>query len=75
VALISPMILSHLMAQIAQRRELSLVMEDLFTACGPEIPLPLRKTINPMHSVNKFADRKQVAALKGERDRQWGFLP
>ena len=63
--IISPMILSHLMAQIAQRRELSLVMEDLFTAGGPEI-LYRSQTDYPMHSVNNFADLEAVAALKGE---------
>lgn len=63
--IISPMILSHLMAQIAQRRELSLVIEDLFTAGGPEI-LYRSQADYPMHSVNNFADLEAVAALKGE---------
>jgi hypothetical protein len=63
--IISPMILSHLMAQIAQRRELSLVIEDLFTAGGPEI-LYRSQADYPMHSVNNFADLEAVAALNGE---------
>lgn len=64
-SLISPMILSHLMAQIAQRRELSLVFEELFTVGGTEIIYrPLHDY--PLHSVNNFADLEAVAALQGE---------
>lgn len=63
--LISPMVLSHLMAQIAQRRELSLVFEELFTVGGTEILYrPLHDY--PMHSINNFADLEAVAALQGE---------
>ncbi|MDO6822464.1 ion channel DMI1 [Marinobacter sp. 1_MG-2023] len=35
--LISPMILSHVLAQVALRRELRVVLEELFTAGGAEI--------------------------------------
>lgn len=35
--LISPMILSHVLAQVALRRELRVVLDDLFTAGGSEI--------------------------------------
>lgn len=35
--MISPMILSHLLAQVALRRELRVVMEELFTAGGAEV--------------------------------------
>jgi len=35
--LISPMILSHILAQVALRRELRLVLDELFTAGGAEI--------------------------------------
>ncbi len=35
--LISPMILSHILAQVALRRELRVVLDDLFTVGGPEI--------------------------------------
>ena len=36
-SIVSPMILSHLMAQIAQRRELGLMLEELFTTGGAQI--------------------------------------
>tara|TARA_R110001592_G_scaffold13740_2_gene62817 strand:- start:35833 stop:37809 length:1977 start_codon:yes stop_codon:yes gene_type:complete len=64
-SIISPMILSHLMAQIAQRRELGLVFEELFTVGGAEI---LYRNISdyPMQSVATFADLEAVAGLQGE---------
>lgn len=64
-SIISPMILSHLMAQIAQRRELGLVFEELFTVGGAEI---LYRDLNeyPMQSVTTFADLEAVAGLQGE---------
>ncbi len=64
-SIISPMILSHLMAQIAQRRELGLVFEELFTVGGAEI---LYRDLSeyPMQSVNTFADLEAVAGLQGE---------
>ena len=64
-SIISPMILSHLMAQIAQRRELRIVFEELFTAGGAEIVYRSQQDY-PMHSVNNFADLEAVAALQGE---------
>lgn len=64
-SIISPMILSHLMAQIAQRRELGLVFEELFTFGGAEI---LYRDLSeyPMQSVTTFADLEAVAGLQGE---------
>lgn len=64
-SIISPMILSHLMAQIAQRRELGLVFEELFTVGGAEI-IYREQTDYPMHSVTTFADLEAVAGLQGE---------
>ena len=64
-SIISPMILSHLMAQIAQRRELSLVFEELFTVGGAEI-IYRSQNDYPMHSITTFADLQEVAALHGE---------
>lgn len=64
-SIISPMILSHLMAQIAQRRELGLVFEELFTVGGPEI-IYREQSEYPMQSVTTFADLEAVAGLQGE---------
>lgn len=64
-SIISPMILSHLMAQIAQRRELGLVFEELFTVGGAEI-LYRHQSDYPMQSVTTFADLEAVAGLQGE---------
>ena len=64
-SIISPMILSHLMAQIAQRRELGLVFEELFTVGGPEI-IYREQNEYPMQSVTTFADLEAVAGLQGE---------
>ncbi|MEH6566277.1 MAG: ion channel DMI1 [Halopseudomonas sp.] len=64
-SIVSPMILSHLMAQIAQRRELGLMFEELFTTGGAEI---LFRQISDysMQSVTTFADLEAVVALQGE---------
>lgn len=64
-SIISPMILSHLMAQIAQRRELGHVFEELFTVGGPEI-IYREQGEYPMQSVTTFADLEAVAGLQGE---------
>jgi len=64
-SIISPMVLSHLMAQIAQRRELGLVFEELFTVGGAEI-IYRDQTDYPMQSVTTFADLEAVAGLQGE---------
>lgn len=64
-SIVSPMILSHLMAQIAQRRELGLMFEELFTTGGAEVTF--RKTTDySMQSVTTFADLEAVVALQGE---------
>lgn len=64
-SIVSPMILSHLMAQIAQRRELGLMFEELFTTGGAEVTF--RKTTDySMQSVTTFADLEAVIALQGE---------
>lgn len=64
-SIVSPMILSHLMAQVAQRRELGLMFEELLTTGGPELMFyDLQRY--PMQSVTTFADLEAVAALHGD---------
>ncbi|MAG65672.1 MAG: ion channel DMI1 [Pseudomonadales bacterium] len=63
--IVGPTILSHLMAQIAQRRELGLMFEYLLTTGGPEL---LFRDLQdyPMQSVTTFADLEAVVALQGD---------
>ncbi|MDL2199025.1 ion channel DMI1 [Halopseudomonas aestusnigri] len=63
--IVSPMILSHLMAQIAQRRELGLMFEELLTTGGPELVF-LDPRHYPMQSVTTFADLEAIVALHGD---------
>lgn len=63
--IVSPMILSHLMAQIAQRRELGLMFEELLTTGGPELVFHDQQRY-PMQSVTTFADLEAVVALQGD---------
>ena len=64
-SIVSPMILSHLMAQIAQRRELGLMLEELFTTGGAQIVF-CKSSDYSMQSVTTFADLEAVIALQGE---------
>lgn len=63
--LISPIILSHILAQVALRRELRVVLDELFTVGGPEIQFrdpydyPLSDNID-------FQLLEKVVATKGE---------
>lgn len=65
--LISPMILSHVLAQVALRRELRVVLDELFTAGGAEIqfrdhhdyPLPASADFQLLEKI--VADRGEIA--------------
>ncbi|TVT33637.1 CASTOR/POLLUX-related putative ion channel [Marinobacter vinifirmus] len=65
--LISPMILSHVLAQVALRRELRVVLDELFTAGGAEIqfrdphdyPLPASATFQLLEKI--VAARGEIA--------------
>jgi len=63
--IVGPTILSHLMAQIAQRRELGLMFEHLLTTGGPELVFRDMQDY-PMQSVTTFADLEAVVALQGD---------
>jgi len=65
--LISPMILSHVLAQVALRRELRVVLDELFTVGGAEIqfrdpgeyPLPASTDFRLLEKI--VADRGEIA--------------
>lgn len=63
--LISPMILSHILAQVALRRELRVVLDELFTVGGPEIQF--RDPADyPVFETMDFLALEKVVAAKGE---------
>ncbi|HMB16880.1 MAG TPA: hypothetical protein VKN62_11240 [Pelovirga sp.] len=63
--LISPMILSHILAQVALRRELRVVLDELFTVGGPEIQF--RDPADyPVSETMDFLALETVVAAKGE---------
>ncbi len=63
--LVSPMILSHFMAQITLRRETRLVFDDLFTAGGAEIQL-LPRSAYSAPTVATFAQLEAAVATRGD---------
>jgi len=73
-ALISPMILSHFMAQIAQRRELEPASMEI---CLPQAVRKFstvgKRIYSDCHSVNNFCGPGK-AVLRSRRDRN-GVLP
>lgn len=65
--LVSPVILSHMLALVAMRRELSCVFDELFTTQGPEIVfLPVSKTPWQGRAMPFSEIEKQVAAMGGK---------
>lgn len=74
--LISPMILSHVLAQVALRRELRVVLDELFTVGGAEIqfrepqdyPLPASADFQLLEKI--VADRGEIAlgVFRGRAD-------
>lgn len=84
--LISPMILSHVLAQVALRRELRVVLDELFTVGGAEIqfrppldyPLPASTDFRLLEKI--VAERGEIAlgvyrAAAGERGRHLQMNP
>lgn len=84
--LISPMILSHVLAQVALRRELRAVLDELFTEGGAEIqfrdpgdyPLPASTDFRLLEKI--VADRSEIAlgvfrAVPDERGRHLMMNP
>ncbi|MDX1589974.1 MAG: hypothetical protein R3296_13630 [Oleiphilaceae bacterium] len=63
--MISPVILSHVLAQVALRRELRVVFDELFTAGGAEI-LFRDPAGYPLPEGGDFLALQQQAALSGE---------
>ena len=64
--LVSPMILSHMLALVAMRRELSCVFDELFTTQGPEIVfLPVSGTAWQGKDMTFSEIRKEVCSLGG----------
>jgi ion channel POLLUX/CASTOR len=64
--MISPMIVSHMLAQIALRRELRAVFDDLFTAGGAEVYFHPASRYVHAGSVVGFAELQASAAVTGE---------
>ncbi|WP_339802940.1 ion channel DMI1 [uncultured Marinobacter sp.] len=63
--LISPMILSHVLAQVALRRELRVVLDDLFTAGGGEIQFRDPDDY-PLPASSDFRRLEKTLAMSGE---------
>ena len=63
--MISPMIVSHVLAQVALRRELRVVLDDLFTVGGAEIQFRDPNDY-PLPASADFQVLEKVVAAKGE---------
>ncbi|RBW49402.1 CASTOR/POLLUX-related putative ion channel [Marinobacter sp. F3R11] len=63
--LISPMILSHILAQVALRRELRLVLDELFTVGGAEIQFRDPEDY-PLPASADFQLLERILAVEGE---------
>ena len=63
--LISPMILSHVLAQVALRRELRAVLDELFTAGGAEIQFRSPQDY-PLPASATFQVLEKIVAARGE---------
>lgn len=63
--LISPMILSHILAQVALRRELKVVLDELFTVGGAEIRFQSPEDY-PLPASADFHVLEKVLAAEGE---------
>jgi hypothetical protein len=80
--LISPMILSHVLAQVALRRELRVVLDELFTEGGAEIqfrnphdyPLPASADFQVLEKI--VAERGEIAlgVFRDEADERGRHL-
>ena len=64
--LVTPMIASHVLAQVALRRELNVVYAELFGAGGAEICFRPVTDYNIMGQKMSFGALKEIAAVRGE---------
>jgi ion channel POLLUX/CASTOR len=64
--MISPMIISHMLAHIALRRELRVVFDELFTAGGAEVDFRPAGDYAPTGDVVSFAALERAALGRGE---------
>jgi len=63
--LVSPMILSHFMAQVTLRRETRLIFDELFTAGGTEIEFRTPSAYGPADPAS-FAELESRVAARGD---------
>ncbi len=63
--LVSPVVLSHMVAQVALRRELNVVFRELFTSGGPELIFCVASELGLEGTVT-FAEIQAAAHLRGE---------
>lgn len=76
--MISPMIISHVLAQVALRRELRVVLDKLFTVGGPEIqfrdlgdyPLPASADFQVVEKVLAHEGEVALGVLRQQPDAQ-----
>lgn len=64
--MISPILLSHVLAQVALRRELSVVLDELFTAGGAEIGFRQLEEYELEPGISGFAELEEEATRRGE---------
>ena len=76
--MISPMIISHVLAQVALRRELRNVLDELFTVGGPEIqfrsiedyPLPASADFQVLEKILASEGDVALGVLRGQPDER-----
>lgn len=64
--IISPLILAHMVAQVALRRELRAVFDELFTAGGPELTYRPASSYGLMDEPQRFLDLQSALRSQGE---------
>ena len=64
--IISPMILSHMLAQVALRSDLNAIFDDLFSSGGVEIFFLLAETYDLANREVNFRDVQDAVARRGE---------
>jgi len=64
--MISPILLSHVLAQVALRRELSVILDELFTAGGAEVGFRQLDEYDLDGGVLSYEELDEEAARRGE---------
>lgn len=80
--MISPMILSHVLAQVALRRELRVVLDELFTVGGAEIqfrdpahyPLPASATFQVLERTVAAEGELALGVFRNQADERGRHL-